>query len=72
MAEGHPDLVVGEGNHYALLVLVVGVHLLLEVLPVNLGVGVRALSVLLVPLEVVVGVLCVLKVWVVESVQKRT
>lgn len=69
MMEGHLDqLEEGEGGHYALLVLVVGVHFLL-----NLGFGVKVLYVLRVPLKVVVGVLCLLqKVWVVKHVMKRT
>lgn len=71
--ESHLDLLVeGDGDHHDLLELVVGVHFLMKVLPVNLGVEVKALYVLLVPLEVVVGVLCaLLRVWVVEHVLKR-
>lgn len=63
----------GEGHHCVLLVLVVGVHFFLEVLPENLGVGVKDLYVLLAALAVVEGVLCALMlVWAVESVLKGT
>lgn len=65
-------LVEEEGDCYALLVLVVGIHFLLKVLPASLGVGVKALYVL-VRLELVVRVLsALLKVWVAEHVMKRT
>lgn len=59
-------------DHLALLVLAVGVHFLLKILPVTQSGLVKGLYVLLVALEVVEGDLyAFLKVWVVESELKR-